>query len=277
MRETPVSAEAKNLNIPVIEAEKIDSSVEEQVLSLQPELLAVVAYGTIFKKQFIDVFPRGGINLHPSLLPKYRGPSPIPAAILAGESVTGVTIQELALEMDSGAVLAQEKIEIKENETAGELTLRAADIGADCMVDVIERIESGARKAVPQNDAEATYCRLLTKKDGKIDWNNPAEYISNKIRAFNPWPKAYTYFNGQQLNLLRGLPYPGPEHVIPATNDIVPGRVLGIDKKTGILIQTGDAIVAVTELQLQAKKVLDWKSFLNGTRDFIGSVLGDET
>jgi methionyl-tRNA formyltransferase len=93
LQETPVSAEANNLNIPVIEAEKIDSSVEEQVLSLQPELLAVVAYGTIFKKRFIDVFPRGGINLHPSLLPKYRGPSPIPAAILAGESVTGVTIQ----------------------------------------------------------------------------------------------------------------------------------------------------------------------------------------
>jgi methionyl-tRNA formyltransferase len=274
---SPVKEKAVELGLETIECTKIDASVRKAVKEKGADLLVVAAFGKIFDTGFLDLFPNGGINLHPSILPKYRGPSPIPAAIVSREEQTGVTVQQLALEMDSGDILAQEIIPLNGTETADAITEQAAQIGARLLVTVIADIENGTVKPVPQDDSEATYCRLLKKEDGLIDWNTGAREISAMVRAFFPWPKAYTYFDGRKLDILYGLAsgQPGPEASGPNANSAVAGEVLGIDKRAGILIQTGYGILAVTHLQLEAKKALDWRSFLNGTHGFIGSKLGE--
>jgi methionyl-tRNA formyltransferase len=271
---TPVKEKAVELGLETIECTKIDTAIREAVGAKGADLLVVAAFGKIFDKDFLDLFPKGGINLHPSLLPKYRGPSPIPAAILEREEQTGVTVQQLALKMDSGDILAQEIIPLEGTETTDVITKQAAHIGARLLPEVIESIEKGTAKPVPQDDSKATYCRLLKKADGSIDWNSDAQKISAMVRAFFPWPKAYTYFEGKKLNILYALPAGenGPQE---SGREGAAGEVLGIDKRAGILIQTGYGILAVTHLQLEAKKALDWRSFLNGTHGFIGSRLGE--
>jgi methionyl-tRNA formyltransferase len=277
-RETPVKSKARELGLSIIECESIDSEVREKVGALSPQLLVVVAFGMIFDKVFLDLFPLGGINVHPSLLPKYRGASPLQTAILQGEKETGVTVQKLALKMDSGAILAQEKLSIGPRETAGELALRAAECGSRLITEVVDQMESGTVRPIPQNEEVATYCKLIRKQDGKIDWTASAPEIVNKILAFNPWPIAFTFVQGKRLNLLRADYYTrdkqDSEH--HDNGSAVPGKVLGVDKSSGILIQTGDGILVAIELQLQAKKALGWQDFINGNPDIIGTVLGED-
>ena len=273
--QNPVKAEALNLDIPVLEAEKLDSEVREQVRRLAPEILVVVSYGKIFGPEFLRVFPRGGINLHPSLLPKYRGPSPIQAAILGGDDKTGITVQRLAPAMDSGAVLEQEEVPLTGRETAVSLAERVAGPGAEMLLRVLSRIEEGNEREVPQSEEQATYCTLVTKQDAVIDWGKSAVRIDREVRAYYPWPKARTSFDGTPLFILEAEPLE-LSTASGAGEGEPPGRVAGVDKGSGILIQTGNGTLIVKRLQLGGKKPLDWKSFLNGVHGFIGTVLGAE-
>lgn len=271
---SPVKELACDLKVPVFQPERLGRDSRDAVAPLGAELLACVAYGKIFGPKFLDLFQYGGINLHPSLLPLYRGPAPIPAALLAGDTVLGITIQDLAIEMDSGDILLQSELQLTGEETTGTLTLTAADAGARMMVEAIDRIAAGSVSRTPQHHAGATYTRRISKTDGAIDWSKSALEIERAVRAYHPWPLAFTTFAGQRLNILKasvptvGVPEAG------ASSEGTPGRVFRVDSPNGILIETGNGLLAVTELQLQARKALNWKDFLNGVSSFPGAVLG---
>lgn len=256
-------------DVPVITPERITDEVREQLAAVKPDAMACFAYGKIFGPKTLALFPRGAVNLHPSLLPRWRGCAPVPAAILAGDRETGISIQKMVKEMDAGDILAQKHYPISGNETAGELLDRLSHEGAPLLVAVLDRLELGTASGIPQNHDEATYCGMLCKHDGEIDWNRTASEISAQIRAFHPWPGAFTHTRGTDLLIHQATPFSGP-----VEGGSAPGTVLGIDKKAGILVQTGNGVLAITSLQWRAKKPLDWKSFINGTRDFSGTLLG---
>ena len=267
----PVKEAALELGLRVLQPEKLDADFRETLHSLKPELLVVVAYGKIFGPKFLACFPRGAVNLHPSLLPRYRGPSPLTFAILNGDAKAGVTIQAVVLEVDEGDIINQEIIPLTGKETTESLSVTAAEKGAELLAKTLRLIEEGKEQRTPQDPALVTYSRLFTREDGKISWNHtPAAHIERMIRAFTPWPGAWTYFQGAILHILEAdIVHAGPNKGEPA------GKVLGVDTDRGILVQTKEGILVVRRLQLQAKKALDFISFLNGVRGFTGSVLGD--
>jgi methionyl-tRNA formyltransferase len=258
-------------NVPVLKPVKLDAEAREQVSSLKPDLLVSFAYGKIFGPKFLALFPLGGINIHPSLLPKYRGPSPIQAAILSRDTETGITVQTLAKEMDSGDVLARENLQLTGAETAGSLGETMAQKAAVILPRVLRGIASGTARPQPQDHGKASYCSLITRDNALIDWKKGAAEIEAEIRAFYPWPLCRTIHNGRELYILKAAVYKGGEQ----SGKNPPGQAAGIDKEAGILVQTGEGILCITELQYQGKKALFWKNFLNGARDFLGAQLGN--
>jgi methionyl-tRNA formyltransferase len=269
---TDVSAAAGRLRNPPVQLkpERLDATAREAVAALGPDLLASFAYGRIFGPRFLGLFPLGGINVHPSLLPRRRGATPIPAAILGRDRETGVSVQRLAPEMDAGDILAQERIPLNGRETTLSLGGIAAKKGAELLVRTLRDIELDRAVGTRQNDAEATYCSVIGKDDGLIDWSEGAAAIDAKIRAYTPWPLCRTAHRGQKLYILEGAPYGGADSPHGAAE---PGTVLGADRDAGILVQTGDGVLAILRLQYAAKKALPWRDFLNGARDFVGSRL----
>ena len=259
--------------LPRLKPEKLDASVREQVAALKPDLLVSFAYGKFFGPQFLALFPLGGINIHPSLLPRYRGPTPIPAAILNRETVSGVTIQRLAAEVDSGDILVQETVLLNGRETTASLSDIMAQKAAELLPAALRGIAGGTLRARPQDHSRATYCSLIEKEDGLIDWNRSAAEIDAQIRAFDPWPLSYTKHGDVASKEAMSLFILNAE-ALENSQDTIPGHVLGKDANKGILIQTGEGILAVTKLQYQTKKALDWKAFLNGARNFMGTRLG---
>ena len=260
--------------IPALKPEKLDSAAREQATALNADLLVSFAYGKIFGPKFLALFPLGGINIHPSLLPRYRGPTPIPAAILNRETATGVTIQRVAAEVDSGDILVQEAVRLNGRETTASLSGLMAQKAADLLPAALRGIAAGTLTATPQDHAAATYCSLIKKEDGVIDWSRSAAEIDAQIRAFDPWPLSWTTHREQQLFVLRAEALAESAKALQANAPAPPGQVLGKDDIKGILIQTGGGILAVSELQYRTKKALNWKAFLNGARNFMGVKLG---
>jgi len=265
----------KKCAVTVLKPAKLDADFRERVSALKPDLLVSFAYGRIFGPKFLALFPLGGINIHPSLLPKYRGPSPVQAAILNRDTVTGVTVQMLAAEMDCGDIIAQEELHLTGNETSESLSNIASVTAAMMLPQALKKIASGGACGIPQSQSgiKPVYCALISKEDGFINWNLSALEIEAKIRAFTPWPLCRTVQGGRELIILKANVFNGdlPENLKNSANQR--GMVLGTDKNYGILIQTGGGILGVTELQYQNKKALFWRDFLNGARDFTGSLL----
>jgi methionyl-tRNA formyltransferase len=270
---TEVGEAAEGKGFPILKPARLDAEAREQVTELKPDLLVSFAYGRIFGPKFLALFPLGGINIHPSLLPKYRGPSPVQAAILNLDSETGITIQKLAPRMDSGDILCQESLKLSGKETAGSLSEVMAQKAALLLPEVLANYASVSAKAAPQDHVKASYCALIQREDALIDWNRGAAEIEAKIRAFNPWPLCHTIQNGKELSIIEAGVYKTAANGQPSPAS-QPGLVLGIDKQHGILVQTGEGILCITRLQYQAKKALFWRDFLNGARDFPGSQLG---
>jgi methionyl-tRNA formyltransferase len=258
-----------------LKPEKLGRDAREAAAALAPDLLVSFAYGRLFGPRFLSLFPLGGINIHPSLLPKYRGASPIPAVILAGEKETGITIQYMAPEMDSGDILVQERFPLTGRETAASLSALAAEKSALLLPPLIRALAGGTVRAFPQK-GEASYCSLISKDDGLIDWTLGARDIDARIRAYTPWPLAFTRHGDTALYILEAgvLEAGTPEAGTPEAGEGRPGTVLSADKARGILIQTGAGLLAVSRLQYQTKKALFWKDFLNGAPGFIGARLG---
>lgn len=282
---TPVALAAERLRAeglipadsPTLIPTKITDEVRAAIAARNPDAMACFAYGKIFGPKTLALFPRGALNVHPSLLPRWRGPSPVPAAILARDPKTGVSVQRMALEMDAGDILAREVIPLDGTETAESLLERAAEIGARLLADCLDLVEAGRDAGEPQRHEDATYCGVLAKEDGEIDWSLPAPEIDARIRAYHPWPGAFTRSGDSVLMILGARPYAGTPPASGAVNDgavAPPGTVLGSDKGAGILVQTGSGVLALTRLQWRTKQPLDWKSFLNGTRSFVGTALG---
>ena len=270
---TPVAAFATEKGIPVFTPEHLDSAARDQIRPLGADLLVCFAYGHIFGPKFLEMFPLGGINLHPSLLPKYRGCTPVPAAILNRDSQTAVTIQTLGLKMDEGDILAQTIVELKGTETGESLLNYSAEEGAKLILEVIEKcVASGKLPEGKPQSGEASYTGIITKEDGRINWNESAKVIEAKIRAYYPEPGCWCMENGAPLRILEARLFTGDASVTGGA-DGVPGTVLAFSKPDGILIKTGEGILSVRKLQRQGKNAMDYKSFMNGARNFIGTVL----
>ena len=254
----PVRQEADRLGLPVIAPERLDDAATQELAGLSADVLVVAAYGMIFTQRFLDRFPRGAVNVHPSLLPRFRGAAPIPAAILAGERETGVTIQRVVRRLDSGPILATRNQPLDGTETTGTLTEALAETGAELLVEALTGMQRGTVTEEPQVEEQATYCAKVAAADARIDWNvHDAAVIERMVRAYDPWPRAHCRLGKRRLNLLAArlsadLP-PG-----------VPGQVARVDGREGILVHTARGTLGVTELQLEGRRAMDWKSFANG-------------
>jgi methionyl-tRNA formyltransferase len=229
-----------------------------------PDAIAVTSYGQRLMPEFLDLPPRGCINVHPSLVPRYRGASPVPFAILNGDAVTGVSIFHMVLRMDAGAVYARREVPVRPDETAGELDARLAPVGAALLVEVLDAIEAGTARAEPQDDTAVVPAPKLTKEDGRIVWTQPAARVACRIRAMNPWPRAHAVLRGAhagggvRLHLLRAVPAEG-------AGPGAPGTILDAGRE-GLIVATGDGAVRITELQPEGKRPMIARDFINGYR-----------
>jgi len=272
----PVKIVAQNYNIPVAQPEKV-SSIKNQLASIKPDLIIIAEYGQIIPQDILNIPKYGCLNVHPSLLPKYRGPSPIQYTILNGDKKTGVTIILVDEEMDHGPILAQRELELssvnyQSSITYPELNKKLADLGADLLIETIPGWINNEIKAVPQEHSKASYTKILKKEDGKIDWSKTAEEIERKIRAFNPWPGSFTTAEIKNK----------PKTIKILKADILKQTEVGPFGKVGkvflapddkIAVQTKKDYLIIEKLQLEGKKETTVKEFLNGHPDFIGTIL----
>lgn len=268
---------ARNDNVAVFTPEHIKQPEREQIASLEPDIFVCFAYGHILGPKFFSLFKFGGINLHPSLLPKYRGATPVNAAILNCDDETGFSIQKMALGMDEGDILYQQKERLTGTETAEQVLKNSALYGGMNITQILRKIAKTGKlpDSFPQ-EGKASYCSIIKKEDGKINWNNSAEKIDAQIRAYTPWPGCFTTSGNLQLRILKARvasKVAAQDPSVVKNTSAVPGTVLEYNKQRGILIQTGSGVLIATELQWQAKKAMDYKSFMNGARNFIGTVL----
>ena len=267
----PVKQAATERDLPVFQPASLrrDADARQQLVSLKPDLILVAAYGLFLPADTLDVPPLGALNIHPSLLPKHRGPSPVATAILEGDTTTGATLMQLDEGMDSGPIIAQRETTIGVNETAEDLTVRLFGMGARLLADTLPRWRTGEVAPVPQSEADATITRLLRREDGEIDWTRPADHIARQILAYHPWPGTFTHWNGRQLKVLGAAPFDNDE-------DFATGTVLEIDQGIGqgIGVATGDGILLLQRVQPEGRQAMDIGDFTRGYRDFVGSRLG---
>ena len=262
---TPTKRFAGERGIEVRQPKSLRSEAECAALaSLSPDVVIVAAYGLLLPPDALEIPSLGCLNIHPSPLPRYRGPSPVVSAILNGDAETGVTIMKLDEGMDSGPLIEQERVSIDEKETAPELTQRLFHLGADLLVDTLPRWSSGEVQASPQDESRATFTSLIKKEDGEIDWNVDAERIARMVRAYEPWPGTFTHWDGKLLKILEATWMAG---------DARPSRVIGLDDGR-IGIGTGEGLLAVSRLQIEGRRPSDAQDFVRGYPEFVGAELG---
>ncbi|MDD4110274.1 MAG: methionyl-tRNA formyltransferase [Clostridia bacterium] len=256
-------------NIPVYQFNKIRNEGVEILRELNPELLVVVFYGQILSQQIIDIASKGIINLHPSLLPKHRGPSPVITPILNGEKETGVTIMRIEKGIDSGDIILQEKAPIFENETAGELWERLTTMGSNMLIEAIKQIENNQTKEIKQDHSQATFTRMFKKEDAKIDFSKSSEQVVNGIRGFNPNPVAFFEYKEDRIKVYEAENLPNTELESLAKC----GEIVKSGTKEGLIIKCGNGYVSIKKLQAPNGKILNIKDFLNGKKFDVGYIL----
>ena len=255
---SPVKQSALTLNLPITQPDRIKTNEEfrAQLSALKPDAIIVVGYGRIIPQWMLDLPPFGNINLHASLLPKYRGAAPIQWAIAQGETVTGVTTMRIDAGLDTGDILLQQDLAIASHDTSETLSPRLAATGADLLVETLRGLEAGTITPRPQDNSHATLAPILKKEDGLVDFSRTASEISNRMRGFQPWPGAYTKFRGKTLQILKAQP--ASDAVAPSELHVMNDRLLvGCAHQTSLDLQ---------ELQLEGKKRTTAKDFLHGYR-----------
>lgn len=263
----PVKVAALELGLPVHQPESLrEPAAVAQLRALNPEVIVVVAYGQILRQEVLDIPRRGVVNVHASLLPRYRGASPIAAAILNGDGETGVSIMLMDAGMDTGPVLARRTEPILAEDTTGTLSERLARTGADLLGETLPRWLAGEVQPEPQDDRLASVTRLIRKEDGRIDWTTPAADVARRVRAYNPWPGAHTTLDDERVTIWLARPLAGASDAPPGTIVPAPGVVLAV--------QTGDGLLEVLELQRAGRKSLSAAEFLRGAPDLIGKQFG---
>lgn len=267
MQFTPVKEVALRENIPVYQPKKVrDPEVIQKIRELAPDVLVVVAFGQIIPQEILDIAPYGCINVHGSLLPKYRGAAPIQWAVIDGEKESGVTTMQMDAGLDTGDILLKTVVPLDEKETGGSLFDKLSKAGADLLLKTLDALENGTVTPQKQGESPTAYAKMLTKDMGAIDWNRPAKELERLIRGLNPWPSAFSHLNGKTLKIW--------EASVEEENGEkkAPGTVLQADAK-GFRIQTGEGILKIDTLQLEGKKRMDAQAFLRGYTVEAGTVL----
>lgn len=264
---SPVRRLAEELSIPLIAPEKIRTAeFLETLRRWRPQIIVVVAYGRILPRAVLDVAPYGCVNVHYSLLPKYRGAAPAAWTIINGESEGGVTTMRLVEKMDAGAIYLQEAIPLAADETSGSLQAKLTPIGARLLLETLRRLKEGSLTPTEQDESSATLAPILKKEDGLIDWGRPAGDIERRIRGLDPWPGSFTFLNGKLLKIHRAK-------VLPVANPAPPGVVVRSDAG-GFQVATGSGLLALEVVQLENKKRLPGSEFVKGARIKNGDRLG---
>jgi methionyl-tRNA formyltransferase len=265
---SPIKEEALRLKLPVRHPQKINEAVDEMT-ALQPDALIVVSFGQILRRALLEIPKLGVINLHASLLPAYRGAAPIQWALLRGETQTGVTTFLIDEGLDTGPMLLQRACPIADEATSGTLEPKLATLGADLMLETLEGLEQDSLQPTPQDDAHASYAPKIAKAMGQIDWSKPAREIFNLIRALNPTPGAYTFYEGKRLKIHASRIVEGP------IKEVAPGQIVGLSPD-GFLVMAGDRALELLEVQPESKPRMKAIAFVQGYRVSPGRRLGNE-
>lgn len=261
----PTAQLVLELGLKLLQPESLNSKlVQKELLVLKPDLLVVVAYGKFLPQALIEACPKKAVNVHPSLLPKYRGAAPIQWAILNGESQTGVTTMMIADEMDAGDIYLQCQTAIDEAETATQLENRLSELASELLLKTLTGIKKGDLKPKPQDPAQVVLAPKLKKEDGHLDFNRPSQQLYNQVRALNPWPGTFCYWEGKLVKVLEAAP-------VNMQSQKPPGSV--IENKEGLMIACGQGALCLLEVQLEGKKKMSAKEFLKGHPVEIGAVL----
>ncbi len=269
---SPLKRAALTWKLPVVQPVSLKrSEAVEQLAEFHPDVIVVAAFGQILPQSVLDISGYGCINIHPSLLPKFRGASPVAAAILAGDEFTGVSLMLMDKGLDTGPILARAQIPISQRDTTGSLTAKLSLIAAHLLQDALVRWTRSELTPQPQDEAEASYCGSISKEEGEIDWHLPAIDIWRRVRAFHPWPGCYTRWQGRRLRIIEAVPLPG-ETTAEA------GRAVTLTPAREAIravfgVGTGDGILGVCQVQLEGKRVMSAVEFLRGQRQFIGALL----
>ncbi len=265
---SPVKRAALGWQLPVVQPVSFkEVAAVAQLASFHPDVIVVAAFGQILPQSVLDIPAYGCINIHPSLLPKFRGASPIAAAILAGSQFTGVSLMLMDRGLDTGPVLARAQISISAQDTAGSLATKLSLIAAQLLLEVLPRWVKGELTPKSQDEAEATYSTMLSKKSGEIDWPLSAVDIWRRVRAFYPWPGCYTGWQGRQLKIIEAVPISGDR-----TLEV--GQVVALNKEGAVFgVNTGDGVLGVLKVQPEGKRVMSAAEFVRGQRQFIGAIL----
>ncbi|MEW5717361.1 MAG: methionyl-tRNA formyltransferase [Chloroflexota bacterium] len=265
LQPSPIKQLAHARGLPIFQPPTLRAAENiAHLCALAPDLVIVAAYGLILPRDVLAIPPRGCVNTHASLLPRHRGAAPTMAAILAGDAETGITLMQMDEGLDTGPILAQRALPIAADDTTGTLTPKLANLAAELMLETLPRILAGEITPQPQDHARATMFTQIKKEEGLIDWTRPAVEIARRVRAFNPWPSAFTFWNGAQLKILRA-------EASPRKTDAAPGRVIQSGKE--IAVTTGDGVLILREIQLAGKRAMKIEEFVRGQREFVGSIL----
>lgn len=270
---TPIKKIALDKGLEVFQPENInDEESINKIKEFNPDIILVVAYGQILSSHILNIPKTGCINIHGSLLPKYRGAAPINRAIINGEKETGITFMFMKEKVDAGEIIFQEKIDILADETCGELYYRLSDLSASALPKLLEKIKSGKIERISQDNKLVTFARKMNKEDGEIDWSDKGEKVYNLIRGTIPYPGAFTYYQGRKLKITRSRFLDDYQDEVD-TGSHKPGRVVKIEKDA-ILISTGDkGIIKILRLIPAGSKELDAEQFVNGYKIKAGDVL----
>ena len=263
---TPVKQRAQELGIPVEQPGTLrNDDAIERLASYAPDVIVVAAYGRLLPPEALAAAPFGCLNLHPSLLPKYRGPSPVAGAILAGDDVTGVTLMLLDEGMDTGPIIAQRERSIGPADDAAGLTATLFSDGADLLIETLPQWMAGAVSAIAQDDGLATYTAKMERDDGIVDWSLSAEALARRQRAYTPWPGLHTRWDGKEVKLLEVTALPGVGEA---------GLVASPTGDAAIVVGTREGLLAVRRLQLEGRRAADSEDFVRGYPQFVGARLG---
>ncbi len=263
----PVKQVAQGQGLPVYQPQTLrDPAAQAQIAAWRPDVIVVAAFGLILPPDLLDLPPAGCLNVHASLLPRWRGAAPIAAAILAGDDTTGVTLMKMDAGVDTGPVLAQRSEPIRADDTQGTLAARLARVGADLLRETLPAYLRGAVATRPQPEEGVTYAPLLRKEDGWLDWSRPAVELDRQVRACTPWPGAFSEWRGKRLKVLQARAAPGWR------GEAQPGTVVVVDGHPAVA--TGGGALLLVALQLAGKRPMDGVAFARGQRDFINSRLG---
>ncbi len=266
MRPPAVKQRALALGLPIFQPLTLrDEAALEHLRSWQPDVLVVVAFGQILRQPALELAPHGVINVHASLLPRWRGAAPIQHAIRAGDEKTGVTIMLMDEGLDTGPILAQQEVAIAPDETAATLHDKLAELGARLLPPTLSAYLEGVLTPRPQPSEGITHAPTLKKEDGHIDWSQPAVAIDRQVRAYDPWPGTFTYLRGELLKVLRGIP------LLEAHSSALPGTLVEWDN--GLAVQTGAGLYVLHTVQPAGRRAMSAQAYLIGHRDVVGEVL----